>query len=156
MTTPTDIAQTFFLTLCHFIFIMDGAPNISPAMMNTLTNLRDALYAHDTALKELSPYESRETDFTQRLLLSQSLYRGVQTNRMIGKFFTDCCGTNGQTAGILKKRMRAVFLTAQLDIATAEQYAVIDEYKLATGKPWGCNKLLITGVGKDWLIEWLE
>lgn len=132
--TPSDQARTFFLSLCHYIFVMDGVSFISPAMMNTLTRLRDALHAHEVALKELIPYESRETDATKRLLLSQSLYRGIQINRMIVRFFADCSDKERHPGGILKKRMRAAFLAAQVQTATSEQQSVIHEYKVATGR----------------------
>lgn len=129
-----DIVRTFFLSLCNFIFTMNGAPNISPAMINTLTKLRDALRAHELALNQLIPLETRETDADERLPLSQSLYRGLQTNAMIVRFVRDCCDNERHPGGILKKRMRAAFLTAQIEMATSEQHRAIQEYKLATGR----------------------
>lgn len=136
MLTPIDIVRTFFLTLCNFIFTMDGAPNISPAMINTLTKLRDALRAHELALNQLIPLETRETDADERLPLSQSLYRGLQTNATIVRFVRDCCDNESHLGGILNKRMRVAFLTAQIETATTDQRRVIHEYKLATGRLW--------------------
>lgn len=60
MLTSSDIVRTFFLSLSNFIFTMDGTPNISPAIINTLTKLRDALRAHEVALNQLIPLETDE------------------------------------------------------------------------------------------------
>lgn len=107
---------------------MDGAPNISPAIINTLAKLRDALRAHEVALNQLIPLETDEMDATKRLPLSQSLYRGLQTNATIVRFVRDCCDDERHLGGILENRMQAVFLTAQIEVATSEQHRVIHEY----------------------------
>lgn len=130
--SPNDIIRTFFLSLCNFIFTFDGDPNISPAMMEAFVRLRDALRAHEVALNILIPLESSETDEAKRFPLSQCLYRGWHTNTTIVSFIMDCLDTKRHPGGIRKKRMRAVFLATQIEIATSELQVVIDEYKSAS------------------------
>lgn len=129
--SPSDIIRTFFLSLCNFIYTFDGDPNISPAMIQAFARLRDALRAHEVALEKIIPLESSETDQAKQFPLSQCLYRGWQTNDTIISFIMDCLDTKRHPGGIRKKRMRAVFLATQIEIATSELQAVIDEYESA-------------------------
>ena len=129
---PSDIIRTFFLSLCNFIFTFDGDPNISPAMIKAFVKLRDALRAHEVALDKLIPLESNETDEAKQYPLSQCLYLGWQTNATILSFIMDCLDTKRHPGGIRKKRMRAVFLATQIEIATSEMQVVIDEYESAS------------------------
>lgn len=129
--SPSDIIRTFFLSLCNFIYTFDGDPNISPAMIKAFARLRDALHAHEVALEKIIPLESSETDQAKQFPLSQCLYRGWQTNDTIISFIMDCLDTKRHPGGIRKKRMRGVFLATQIEIATSELQAVIDEYESA-------------------------
>lgn len=129
--SPSDVIRTFFLSLCNFIYTFDGDPNISPAMIKAFVRLRDALRAHEVALEKIIPLESSETDEAKQFPLSQCLYRGWQTNATIISFIMDCLDTQRHPGGIRKKRMRAVFLATQIEIATSELQAVIDEYESA-------------------------
>lgn len=129
--SPSDVIRTFFLSLCNFIYTFDGDPNISPAMIKAFARLRDALRAHEVALEKIIPLESSETDKAKQFPLSQCLYRGWQTNATIISFIMDCLDTKRHPGGIRKKRMRAVFLATQIEIATSELQAVIDGYESA-------------------------
>ena len=129
--SPTDIIRTFFLSLCHFIIAFDGDPHTSPGIIQAYVRLRDALHAHEVALGKLIPLESSETDEAKRFPLSQSLYRGWETNATIIRFIMDCLDTKRHPGGVRKKRMRAVFLATQIEIATSQLQAVLYEYESA-------------------------
>lgn len=101
---PSDIVRTFFLSLCNFIFNFDSDSNISPAMIKTLSRLRDALRAHEVVLNKIIPLESSETNAVKRFPLSQCLYRGWQTNATIISFVNDCLDIERHPGGIRKKK----------------------------------------------------
>lgn len=101
-------------------------------MIKAFVKLRDALRAHEVALDKLIPLESNETDEAKQYPLSQCLYLSWQTNATILSFIMDCLDTKRHPGGIRKKRMRAVFLATQIEIATSELQVVIDEYESAS------------------------
>lgn len=132
--SPSDIIRTFFHSLCHFIFAFDGDPDTSPGMIRAFVRLRNALRDHEVALNKIIPLESSETDEAKRFPLSQCLYCGWKTNATIVRFIMDVLDTKRHPGGIRKKRMRAVFLATQIEIAISELEAVIHEYESQAAK----------------------
>lgn len=130
----SESIRTFTLALHKYIHTLSDTPaNIGSDMIEILQSLKDALSDHEDILNELNSLHYNETDFDKRLLLSQSLERGRQTNAVIVKFIWDCCH-DGHPRGLLKHGMKTAFFSDRIVRATDEQLSVAYAYKAAIGE----------------------
>ena len=129
MATARAKVEAFFATLSSHIMTVNGAPGTTSEYLETLEQLKTALWQHTDITREIIPLENGEYNPNERMGLSRAVAKSMQTETMIVNFIANYCDENGHPGALVNNRMAAISLTSGIEASTNMLKATVHEYK---------------------------
>ena len=124
----------FFLALRSHLLTLHTVGK--PEYLATLTQLKDAIFAHANISHELFSLQNGESDIEKRLPLSCAVTISQQTDSKIDDFISIYCGFDGHPRATFSHEEAATLLIKEILGAMKDQKQVVHEYKRANDKLW--------------------